>query len=158
MAKRKGDEFERETTVLAGKNTSGIPYGKKTPKSGAYGTVMGVQVMAGDTQWRFPWLNDIISIECKHGYQADYKADQKSMTIKKEWFDKHLEQCKSMDLLPAWSMKFKFTTENGMSKFLVIPFKTARSIIDQMDNLYIEMEELREELRMLKDGTDSTGR
>jgi len=146
MGKRKGYAFEKETEALGGE------YGKRLYKSGAVGTITGHAVLVGDVQWNFPWMRDIISIECKHGYGTSSKENQKYMTIHREWFDKHIAQTKAADLLPAWAMKFKFTAENGMSKFVVIPFSTMKEIIRQMENVYLELQELKNEQAKSKKG------
>lgn len=137
MAKR-GYQFERETASLAGEN------GKRMPRSGGYGTE-GFIGMVGDVHFKFPWMNKrVISIECKHGY-SDKGQERKSMRIERAWFDKHMKQTKMADFLPAWAMKFKATHENGMSKFVMIPFSTMKEIIKEMDNVYSELQEFRNE-------------
>ena len=139
MSKRKGYKFEKETEALAGK------HGQRVPMSGALGSSIGIPKLCGDVIWEFPWMNkEVITIECKHGY--DDKPDQKTFRIYREWFDKHMKQAKSADLLPIWAMKFKSTSENGMSKFVLIPFSTMQEIIKQMDNTYAELQELQEKL------------
>jgi len=137
---RKGYKFEKETEALAGK------HGKRCYKSGGVGSVTGIPALTGDVIWKFPWMNkEVITIECKHGYGDDSKADQKSFRIYREWFDKHMKQAKAADLLPVWAMKFKGVQSNGMSQFVVIPFSTMKEIIRQMDITYSELEELRNE-------------
>lgn len=137
MTKR-GYQFERETAALAGE------HGKRIPRSGGYGTE-GFVGMVGDVQFKFPWMRKkVISIECKHGY-SDAGQQRKSMRIERAWFDKHMNQTKMADFLPAWAMKFKATSENGMSKFVLIPFSTMKEIINEMDNVYSELQELKDE-------------
>lgn len=135
--RRKGYPFEKETEALAGE------YGKRCYKSGSIGSTEGISVLVGDVQWKFPWFRDVISVECKHGY--DDKPDQKTFRIYREWFDKHLKQAKAAGLLPMWAMKFKGTSENGMSKFVLIPFSTMQEMIKQMDDVYQELQELKDE-------------
>lgn len=138
MGTKKGREFEKETSRL------GL-YGRRIARSGAYGTTDGYPQMVGDVQYRFPWMDgEVIAIECKHGY-SEKGQERKSMRIERAWFDKHEKQTRALDLLPAWAMKFKFTTENGMSKFFIIPFSTARVIMKHMEDVYLELEELRQE-------------
>lgn len=138
MAKRKGYQFERETAAL------GREYGRRVERSGAIGTSSGVPGMIGDVQWRFPWMGrEIISIECKHGYDDDSK--HKSFRIYREWFDKHQSQTKAGDVLPAYAMKFKGTQENGVASFVLIPFATMKEIIRQMENVYQELKEFKDE-------------
>lgn len=139
MAKsKKGKVFERETAALAG------DYGRRIERSGAIGTGSGIGQLAGDVRWMFPWFDEEIHLECKHGY-SDKGQERKSMRIDREWFDKHLAQSKAFGFYPAWAMKFKFTSENGMSKFVVIPFSTMKRLIEEMKNVYLQLEELREE-------------
>jgi len=127
MATKKGQEFERETADLAGS------YGKRVPRSGAYGTTEGITRLAGDCRWDFPWLSKLMVGECKHGYSRP-DARAKSMTLKREWFDKHKEQSKQMEFLPFWAMKLKFTNE----KYLIIPFEVMSTLLEEVNDLYID--------------------
>ena len=141
MALKKGKEFEKETAALAGK------YGKRIPSSGAFGTTMGEKALAGDAKWVFPFNmggGNEVHVECKHGYDRS-KKEQKSMTIYREWFEKHLNQSKAMDFVPMFAMKFKFTQQNGLSKFVLIPFPVMEKLIQDMENMYLEIEELKNE-------------
>jgi len=144
---KSGSDFEREAASLAGK------WGRRTPRSGAIGTTEHFSALCGDATWKFPWLKKPIIIEAKHGY-GDKNKKVKSIRIQKEWFDKHLKAAKDnlgeFVFYPAFAMKLKFTTENGMSKFMLIPFSTMRRIITDMENTYIELEELRAEVKKLK--------
>ena len=149
MTVRKGKQFERETAALADEGSG--KYGKRVYKSGAIGTTDGIDKLVGDARWVFPWLDgDIISIECKHGYGDDQKG--KSFRIQREWFDKHLEQCKAANTHPMFAMKFKFTAENGLSKFMLIPFPVMQWLIKNMENMHLELEELRHEQKKRKQG------
>lgn len=144
MAIQKGKEFERETAALAGR------FGKRIPRSGAIGTIEGIPRLAGDARWDFPWMNKFIAIECKHGYGTKGSDKSKSMNIKREWFDKHLKDAKRFDFYPAFAMKLKFTAENGLSKFMLIPFPVMERMIKEMSDLYLENCELRDEAKKKK--------
>ena len=142
VVKRKGKAFERETAAVAGK------YGKRIPMSGALGTSFGSKDLAGDVEWKFPWDmggGKEIHVECKHGYDRTKREDQKSMTIYREWFEKHLTQAKALDFVPMFAMKFKFTQQDGLSKFILVPFPIMEKLIKDMENMYLEIEELRSE-------------
>jgi hypothetical protein len=158
---KKGQDFERDTAALAGecvvcKGTGTLGkercpsckgrkrYGRRIPRSGAYGTMDGFPQLTGDASWDFPWLTKPIVIECKHGYPAKNQKG-KSMILQREWFDKHLESAKNMELLPAFAMKFKFTAEDGISKFIVIPFPVMEKMLKEINNLYLEVKEYREQ-------------
>jgi hypothetical protein len=131
----KGKAFEREAAALT-------KYGKRVILSGAVGTTQGVKDLTGDAQYKLPWLRKTIAVECKHGY-ADNK-EKKSIRIQQEWFDKHYSQCKNMKLLPIWAMKIKFSYDHSkLNKFFIVPFDVAKEIIDNEENMYIELEELR---------------
>jgi len=159
----KGKDFERETAALAGlcsicggsgrlkngfcKNCRGKgKYGKRIPMSGSVGTMAGEPRLAGDARWDFPWLTKPIVLECKHGYAAKNKQ-AKSMVLQREWFDKHLDISKNLELYPAFAMKFKFTKEDGVSKFILIPFPTMEKILKEMENIYLEVQEYREQTK-----------
>lgn len=135
--------FERETAALAGKDGYGKGYGRRVALSGSIGTTEGMPKFVGDAQWDWPWMDKIISIECKYGY-AD-KAEAKSIRLQKKWFDKHYEQCKAHNLLPMFTMKIKLARQNGLSKFALIPFPVMQELVETMHNMYLELEELKRE-------------
>jgi hypothetical protein len=160
-----GKEFERECAALAGvcslctgtgkygKDRCPVckgrgKYGRRNYKSGGAGTVTGIPELTGDAIWFLPYLSKPIVIEAKHGY-GDKNKKVKSIRIQKEWFDKHLETSKNMELYPAFAMKFKFTSANGMSKFILIPFPTMEKILKDMENLYLEVHELKNEQKKI---------
>ena len=136
MTAQKGKAFERETAALAGER------GKRIARSGGYGTELGIPQMVGDAQWRLPWFNQMIVLECKHGYSPK-GGKGKSMTLKREWFEKHLAAAKVHGFYPAFGMKFKFTTEDGISKYILIPFSTMKKLIKENEDMWLELEELR---------------
>ena len=149
MAYKKGKKFEKETAELAGKGR-----GRVSPKSGAIGTTYGAPNVAGDASWKFPWLpkDKTIQIECKHGYDKS-KTVRKSMTIYRDWFDKHLGQAKMLGFIPMFAMKFKFTTSSsGLSSFILIPFSTMEKLLKIVDNMWEELEELRNEKKEWENG------
>lgn len=144
MAAKKGKVFERETAAVAGVDSKGKQLGRRIERSGAIGTTSGIPQLAGDVRWMLPWLDSEIHLECKHGYDDDPK--QKSFRIYREWFDKHMIQAKAFDFYPAFAFKFKHTSQNGMSKMVVIPFPVMERILSTANNMYEEMEELKREL------------
>jgi hypothetical protein len=150
---RKGKEFERETEALAGKR------GRRVAYSGMFGTTKGQADNAGDVRWDMPWFNHGkgVQVECKHGYDDTKKGvmcptcgrkldkpieNQKSMTIYREWFDKHMGQGADLGFYPIFAMKFKFAKD---SKFIVIPFGTMSKMLKDMEDMWLELEELRDE-------------
>jgi len=103
--------------------------------------------LCGDARWDLPWMMKPIAIECKHGYSRPGER-AKSMTLKREWFDKHLEQAKTGNYYPAFAMKLKFSTKDGLSDFMLIPFPVMECILKEMEHLYEEVEELRNEQKV----------
>ncbi len=144
MATKKGIEFERETAALAGE------YGKRIPKSGAYGTTEAIDKLAGDARWDIPWSSKSIHLECKHGYSRPGQQ-AKSMTLYREWFDKLGEQAKRLNFFPAWAMKLKFTSE----KYVLIPFPVMEKMLKDMTDVWKELEELRAEQAKWKERNGS---
>jgi hypothetical protein len=115
-----------------------------TGNSGAIGTITGVSALCGDASWDLPWLSKSIRLETKHGY-GDPKKEVKSIRIQKEWFDKLIEQSEHGNFHPMFAMKFKFTrSDDIMSKFIMIPFPVMSKVLKDMENLWLELEELRE--------------
>jgi len=159
---KKGKDFERETAALPGKRVVGkhtVDIGRRVPYSGIYGTISGQADNAGDVHWNLPWFNHGkgVQVECKHGYDDAKKGtmcptcgkkldkpieNQKSMTIYREWFDKHMAQGEDLDFYPLFAMKFKFAKE---SKFMVIPFSAMAKMLKDMEDCWLELEELRNE-------------
>ena len=164
---QKGKDFERETAHLAGtcslcggkgrknggkcKHCDGYgKYGMRIPRSGSIGTIVGIPEMQGDAKWHFPWLSRLLMLECKHGYST--KGDKaKSIRVQRDWFVKHMQNAKNMNFIPAFAMKFKFTSENGISKFILIPFSYMTEILRDVENLYIECEQLKAEVKKLSE-------
>ncbi len=138
MGSRRGYQFELETAAIAGKR------GRRVPKSGSYGTTNGISKLAGDAIFELPWHSRTINVECKHGYSREGQK-AKSMTLKKEWFDKHFAQSKEMDFYPMFAMKLKFTSENGLSKFFLVPFPVMKRLLEEQENMYQELLELKNE-------------
>ncbi len=151
MGFRRGKAFERETAALAGKR------GKRVPLSGALGTTAGISSLAGDVTWNLPWFNHGrgLQIECKHGYEGakgtncalcGKKLDKPientaSMTIYRKWFDKHMEQGEDLGFYPIFAMKFKLARD---SKFILIPFTTMEKMLKEMEDVWLELEEFRD--------------
>ena len=69
------------------------------------------------------------------------------MTIYREWFDKHMQQGSNLGFYPVFAMKFKFAKD---SKFIVIPFDTMAKMLKDMEDLWLEVEELREESKKIR--------
>ena len=158
MSVKKGKDFERETAALA------LERGRRIPYSGMLGTIKGQPDNAGDVRWDLPWFNHGkgVQIECKHGYDGDKKGtscplcdkkldkpieNTKSMTIYREWFDKHMGQGDALGFYPIFAMKFKLAKD---SKFIVIPFKTMAKMLKDMEDVWLELEELRNEQKKLR--------
>ncbi len=158
MGFRRGKAFERETAALAGKR------GKRVPLSGALGTTAGISSLAGDVVWDLPWFNHGkgVQIECKHGYDSGAKGtncalcgrklekpieNAASMTIYRKWFEKHMEQGDELGFYPIFAMKFKLARD---SKFVIIPFSTMAKMLKEMEDVWLELEELRDNEKKLR--------
>lgn len=134
MAVQKGKQFERECAAIAGER------GKRISRSGAIGTMEGIPQMAGDFRWNLPWLSKPIVGEAKHGY-----GGSKSISVKREWFTKIVEQSKSLGFFPVLALKFKFSVSNGTSSCVCIPKDTMEVILKEMEDMYLELCELKNE-------------
>lgn len=134
MAIQKGKQFEKDCAALAGKR------GKRVPRSGAIGTVEGIPRLAGDFRWDLPWLKKMVIGEAKHGY-----GGSKSISVKKEWFSKIYDQGKNLGFYPVLALKFKFSVHNGMTSCVCIPTDIMETMINDMENIWLELCELRNE-------------
>lgn len=135
----KGREFEKECAAIAGNR------GKRIPRSGAIGTMIGIQALAGDFRWDLPWLKKKVIGEAKHGY-----GGSKSITVQRDWFAKIVKQSRSLDFYPVLALKFKFAVSNGTTSCVCIPSDTMEKIIQDMENLWLEKKEVEQELQKLK--------
>ena len=79
--KQKGSRWERQLTQLLNEELIASDF-KKTPSSGALGTIVGEPNLTGDVRGRIEGVPQKIKIEAKIGY-----GGAKQLALKKEWLD-----------------------------------------------------------------------
>jgi len=131
MAYKKGIQFERDCAKELGLGK----YGKRVPLSGS---IKDVAQLAGDFYLTFPWLDRAIIGEAKHGYTRA----EKSMTLQRDWFEKVAGLAQVHRTYHCVAFKFK----NTNMKYVAFSFEDFQRIMKEMENMYTELEELRDEI------------
>lgn len=137
-ANSKGREFEYVVAKYWPK------YSRRQPMSGAIGTLAGVVDLLGDVIINFPWFSKRILIDAKSGYTN--KAE-KSINLKKAWFDKIDKESKLAKAFPAICFRF-----NSLHNAKYIAFN-----LDDFKELMTEVEGMFDELNILRDALYSKG-
>lgn len=104
---------------------------KKTPSSGALGTIVGEPNFTGDVRGRVFGVPQKIKIEAKVGY-----GGAKQMTVYKEWFDKIAEEAAQDYSLPMVACRFS-GSRGGVENFVAMDL----DIFIKLMNLISQMQE-----------------
>lgn len=104
---------------------------KKTPSSGALGTIVGEPNFTGDVRGKVLGVPQKIKIEAKVGY-----GGAKQMTVYKEWFDKIAEEAAQDYSIPMVACKFS-GARAGVGKFVAMDL----DVFIQLMNLISQMQE-----------------
>lgn len=104
---------------------------KKTPSSGALGTIVGEPNFTGDVRGRVHGIPQKIKIEAKVGY-----GGAKQMTVYKEWFDKIAEEAAQDYSIPLVACRFS-GSRGGVQNFIAMDI----DIFIQLMNLISQMQE-----------------
>lgn len=132
-SKRKGSDFER---YIAKKLTKNLKYGKfkRIAGSGAIGTNMGIPTLTGDLRGEVAGFTQKFKGESKIGY-----GGSKSMTIKKEWLDKIIEESSFDYSIPFLVARFS-GARSGVEEFIILDLDTFIKILNLVSELYWELE------------------
>lgn len=122
-----GLRWERELVKLLG--------GKRQPSSGAFGTQIQDASLTGDVVVSYPWWHKSILIEAKFGY-----GGSKSMSVKRNWFEKVREESRLARRYPAVAIKFRDVTGGDIESAKVICFNidTWKEMMQEISYLYEE--------------------
>lgn len=104
---------------------------KRTPSSGALGTIVGEPNFTGDVRGRVFGVPQKIKLEAKVGY-----GGAKQLAIKKEWFDKIAEEAAQDYSIPMVACKFS-GARGGVQKFIAMDI----DVFLKLMNLISEMQE-----------------
>ena len=107
---QKGKRWEAEA---AKQLTQGCGSWRRTPGSGAFGTLTGDASITGDLIGRYPWWKDF-KAEAKYGYGG---ATQ--MAVKRQWIFKIREEAERGQMYPCMLLKFKGVTSGDPSAKLI---------------------------------------
>lgn len=132
--KRKGTDWERQFVELI-LNRIEKSKAKRIAGSGAIGTILDEPLLTGDVILEFPAFPKKFRVECKVGY-----GGSKQLTVKKEWFDKIIEEAKSSYSIPLIACKFLGAKENGVKYFLALDIDTFCDIINWINELKHELD------------------
>jgi hypothetical protein len=87
---------------------------KKTPTSGALGTIVGEPSLTGDVRGRIYGVPQKIKIEAKIGY-----GGSKQLALKKEWLDKIAEEAAQDYSIPIVACRF-LGSRSGVENFVAM--------------------------------------
>jgi hypothetical protein len=104
---------------------------KKTPSSGALGTIVGEPILTGDVRGFVYGVPQKIKIEAKVGY-----GGSKQMTFYKEWLDKIAEEASQDYSIPIVACRFS-NARSGVENYVAMDLEV---FIDFM-NLISELQE-----------------
>jgi len=125
-SKDKGSRFEREIVDVLNTKFKG-QFWKRIPMSGAIGTIVNESNLTGDIVGKIPGFPRRIKGECKVGYAKSAK----SMTIKKEWLDKLVEEASHDRSFPVLFGKFE-NTHSGVKYFAVLPIENFVELLSML--------------------------
>lgn len=142
--KEMGDRWEREVAKRL--------KGRRQPTSGAFGTQHNEPSLTGDVVVHYPWWNRQLHLECKAGY-----GGSKSLTLKREWFEKVRAEAILAKRYPVVAVKFKGVTGGDIesAKVICINFDVWERMMKEIEYMYLDM------LSMLEaeyEGGDTNGK
>ena len=108
---------------------------KKTPSSGALGTIVGEPNLTGDVRGRIYGVPQKIKIEAKVGYGGSTQ-----LTVKKEWLDKIAEEAGQDYSIPLLACRF-LNARSGVENFVAMDL----DIFVEFMNLITELQEIIDE-------------
>ena len=108
--------------------------GKRQPSSGAFGTQIHDASLTGDITVKYPWLK-MLHIEAKFGY-----GGSKSMSLKREWFEKVRAEAKLANRYPVVAIKFRDVTGGDIesAKVICINIDVWEKMMREISYLYAE--------------------
>jgi hypothetical protein len=138
-SKIKGSKWERDAIKQLSKNAE---YAKRTPGSGAIGTVLHESRLTGDGTLRYKFLPTHIKTEMKYGYGGNTQ-----MSVKRLWMEKVREECKADNSIPAVLIKFRDVTHGDIesAKWICFTLEDWDRIVMHLNELFSDMEEFWEQ-------------
>lgn len=137
-SKAKGSNFEREIVKKLNKKLNKGEF-KRIAGSGAIGTQMGIPDLQGDILGEIYGISRKLRGESKVGY-----GGSKSMTLKKEWLDKIVEQSARTYSLPFLIGRFS-GSRSGVEEFVILDFNSFTELLNLISELTLTIDRLSEE-------------
>jgi hypothetical protein len=137
-SKEKGSRFEHDAADALNKK---IKYGKfnRIYASGSVGTVLNVPGLMGDISGEIRGLPKHIKMECKIGYSNIKDKESKSISLRKEWFDKIAEEANADYSYPMMIGKFDRVTK-GTKYFVSMDVEVFAELMNLISNLQKELD------------------
>lgn len=109
--------------------------GKRQPSSGAFGTQIHDASLTGDVVVKYPWWHRVLHLEAKYGY-----GGPKSLSLKREWFEKVRREAKLAHRYPIVAIKFRDVTGGDIesAKIICINLDTWIAMMKEIEYLYLE--------------------
>ena len=108
---------------------------KKTPSSGALGTIVGEPNFTGDVRGKVYGVPQKIKIEAKVGY-----GGSKQLAIKKEWFDKIAEEAAQDYSIPMVACRFS-GSRTGVQNFVAMDLDIFIKLMNLISQLQEEVDD-----------------
>lgn len=127
---------------------------KRIPSSGALGTTFHEPLLTGDVTGTVAGIPQKFKIECKSGYNTLTNKETKSVSVRKEWFDKVREESKGDLSIPLVACKYD-NVRSGVKMFIAMDIAEFAYLINYVTDLKRELdlnyEELQDAKRMGRD-------
>jgi len=146
--KIKGTTWENQLVDLFNTQLKKAKF-KRVPGSGAIGTVFSEPLLTGDEVGKIESMPQGFKIECKSGYNTLTNKETKSVSVKKEWFDKVSMESKGDFSIPLVACKFD-NIRSGCKYFVAMDVNTFTDLLNYMTDLKRELDLNFEELQNAK--------
>ena len=151
-SKAKGNSWEADVTKLLNEKIEGGTF-KRVYASGSVGTYCDVPELTGDVRGTIENFPQKLKIECKVGYSNKLAGDTKSISVRKEWLDKIIEEASKDYSMPVLICKFD-GVRSGIKHFAALDLDTFASLINEITALKRELDLVYQE--KVNVGTDKT--
>ena len=146
--KIKGSFFEREIVKILNEKLKGSRF-RRSPSSGAIGTIMGESLLTGDVNGEIFGFPKKLKAECKSGYSNKVGVEAKSLSLEKRWLDKIKEEAEIAYYMPIFFGKFD-SVRSGVKYFAAFDLDTFIYLADYISDLKRELDLVYEKLQSSK--------
>lgn len=136
--KDKGTRFERDLTEYLGKIIKDSNW-KKVIGSGALGTIFREPLLTGDVTGTVSGIPQKFKIECKSGYNTLTNKETKSVSVRKEWFDKVKQESLGDFSIPLVACKYD-NVRTGVKMFIAMDIREFAELINYTTDLKKELD------------------